>query len=1261
MKTIARKFTTTPKRGGTKGVVGKILPDPTPQIIPIDAPVDVEGSGRHVQPLREDEFGRAPWFPFRTRADFQATEIAVTGLLPEPLANNLFCRSHVTLKNLKEMEATLESARKYGVRFKTVTISASYNGTKHKITFEYRDPWDWNTRLLEDETLGPHMIFNSVRKYYCEGTEAETFCERIIDEPNTADTWAECESQLPDPDPYPHCALLLHFWLDEGLMTKRLTMHPMVLRGLFLPGNIRNASGNGGGILLGCMYGFPDFGDPSNRSPAENLEYAKFKMKVYQRILRVIFSSLKDRSWSGETLECWDNAWCINATSTDSWRHSNFAPRVTMKAAVRRATKAPTKTEREAILKKNGLHGIDHFLWDFRFSDPYTAYSYDTIHSDDLGKWGHHLWPLLLDVLEGLSGKSTFAEKWPGLKHFNQVTTTHFANGQAFYDILKILPRNSALVHCIRAYQRVRIMTDMHCMPRVSSLYDMNFDFFKQHQTSQIVCDIFQKGTTNHGSTRPSKGVQQEVAEAYNQTNFKNVAHQEAVARIRMVIDKYDKQREEDKREEEPELDENPNPSRIGAGFGTSCAATRNFTTTYNLTASCSTRILPDWHSRVSEFDVALARQAPSGPDKGNCLFPTQDCRAKDLRQVPRVYNIFASQRRDVYRAQLDENPPPPPLNFLPSRWMKFNVPHCLLGTTTSKSDHYSAPDDEKPSRITMVLLTKFQACNLSDHYGAPDEVSGLQSSSSTTSKSDHHCAPDDEKPSRTTIVLLTKFQASNPFLNPNNLQLTSNVCMMVLWFSLTTRYNLELGSWEIIQIFSVFRFDSTSIQPIYQALEIPTTLISYISALESRLSKAFKNQLNWSSDPCAEIFDLGKIPRRPRRAQQWTDFVGRDGELAMVFGSEVDILRTQTTALINSRPTHGHQDPRLLAQIARNFIISLLEPYSGEESAWAAGGESEGSARGWRWGWERPMWLSGCTRSTSPSRPSTTLKTSCAAATSKKPSARVPLDADLADGGRANAYADPYAPYTSPGLEGVEYPWGGEGSYNGHGSTAALPLVANASPFQRADMYDDKGRHGGGHGGRMYGGAQPAHVGDGRARDGVEFWVRVVRAQPKHVWRGRRQDAAQQGRAGGGDPGRRDGVDFEGDVRALAAWHEKLAINVLIWFAPAVPPASSLSCCRVSSERERAARAWVPDEPQQRVYERTGRVVSVVLVKTILKTYGGGSVDNIFPVQVSALCNGVDGGVSPYVVYSPSHNTDQNAIPRLLLLHRRLAARLVL
>jgi hypothetical protein len=54
---------------------------------------------------------------------------------------------------------------------------------------------------------------------------------------------------------------------------------------------------------------------------------------------------------------------------------------------------------------------LQHFLWDVRFSDPYSAYSYDTLHSDDLGKWGHHLWRLLLDELEKLKQKGPFVEK----------------------------------------------------------------------------------------------------------------------------------------------------------------------------------------------------------------------------------------------------------------------------------------------------------------------------------------------------------------------------------------------------------------------------------------------------------------------------------------------------------------------------------------------------------------------------------------------------------------------------------------------------------------------------------------------------------------------------------------------------------------------------------------------------------------------------------------------------------------------------------
>ncbi|KAJ7471354.1 hypothetical protein B0H11DRAFT_2237653 [Mycena galericulata] len=51
-------------------------------------------------------------------------------------------------------------------------------------------------------------------------------------------------------------------------------------------------------------------------------------------------------------------------------------------------------------------------------------------------------------------------------------------------------------------------------------------------------------------------------------------------------------------------------------------------------------------------------------------------------------------------------------------------------------------------------------------------------------------------------------------------------------------------------------------------------------------------------------------------------------------------------------------------------------------------------------------------------------------------------------------------------------------------------------------------------------------------------------------------------------------------------------------------------------------------------------RLVTVVLSKAMLKTYGGTAADNIFPVQVRALCNG---GISAYVVFSSSNNTDPN------------------
>ncbi|KAJ7760761.1 hypothetical protein B0H14DRAFT_3595391, partial [Mycena olivaceomarginata] len=612
---------------------------PTTLIIPLT------GSSESItQGLAEPASTQTPWFPFATRADFEVAEFVVNNGMNPETTNKLLNGvnkdwgtgpSKLTIQNSVQMQQVLASARNYG--FKSGSVFASYRGERQEIKFEYRDPWDWVTTLLDDTTLASTSIYNSVKKYYCEGSITETHEERVIDEPNTADAWADFESELPDPDPYPHCLLPLHFWLDEGQVSKHVTMHPMVLRPVFQPSQIRNASGNGGGVLIGYMTAVVDPSDPTNRNTPQTLEFAKYKMEVYQKVLKVIFASLKSCSWSGEPIRCPDNfvrvfhpgilissldgkeaayfnacrAALANFPCPKCLVHKSDLHKITgqfklrttqtMKAVVIRARRKGTKTAKEDILKSHGLHDVQHFLWDYRFSDPYAAYSYDLLHSDDLGKWGHHIWPLLLDMLEGLKQKGPFAEnmrrfpRWPNLKHFNQVTTVHFADGQSFYDILKsvlpcivqLLPPNDSLVHCIRAYERCRIMAGMHCMPeqrlrrldvfiqdyeywasRVADDYGKDFDFFKQHALSHLVSDIRKKGTTNHGSTRPGEGFQQEARAAYARTNGKNAAHQmsridetqEAIARTRMAIDNHDKSQTEPE-----EVDETPVESLDGA------------------------------------------------------------------------------------------------------------------------------------------------------------------------------------------------------------------------------------------------------------------------------------------------------------------------------------------------------------------------------------------------------------------------------------------------------------------------------------------------------------------------------------------------------------------------------------------------------------------------------------------------------------------------------------------------------------------------
>ncbi|KAK6980868.1 hypothetical protein R3P38DRAFT_3117326, partial [Favolaschia claudopus] len=304
-----------------------------------------------------------------------------------------------------------------------------------------------------------------------------------------------------------HCWLPLHIWLDKGLVTSHVKMFPIVLRALWLPSEIRNASGNGGGVIIGFMIMVEDPGHSKNRTERQNYEFNQFKREIYQQVMEKLFETIWKKSWFGEPVRCGDDeAWSFTCCRANRAKHPcprclvshemldclhQFFPlrsSEAMRNVVERARCAPTAAQRDKLLMDHGLHDVPHFMWNIRFSDPYLSFIYDLLHFLEAGKWGHHLWSLTLDLLEklGLLAEVTKRmakfSRWRNLKHINDLATKDFTDGQTHLDILKcivyilceILPPKSNTVHpspvevsnvaCLRVMTTSRQLVVQQCI-----------------------------------------------------------------------------------------------------------------------------------------------------------------------------------------------------------------------------------------------------------------------------------------------------------------------------------------------------------------------------------------------------------------------------------------------------------------------------------------------------------------------------------------------------------------------------------------------------------------------------------------------------------------------------------------------------------------------------------------------------------------------------------------------------------------------------
>ncbi|KAJ7082070.1 hypothetical protein B0H15DRAFT_785946 [Mycena belliarum] len=488
------------------------------EIIPLDsAPVpDADQPARDLAKPTE-----RPWAPFRTYADFKFASRRVKRRTPnseidEDLLDlrdgSLASNSLVSFRNHRDMEKVLAAARVANVPFRCKTVSIDFEGTHfggtYKVDVEFRDPWSIITHWVCDPTLAPVSTWFSQERYLCLHGKFD-FSNQLYDEPFTGDTWRRVDDNLPPDESYPACFLGLHVWLDKGLVSTKVKMHPILLRGCWIHSATRNGSGNGGSALVGFVRMPSNIReiDPRTLRGASRGEYDELKRLIYREVCKIIMNTLQERSHRGETLRSGDGvvwvahpgvliesmdfeelaAWlairnsrslhpCPQCMVHHDELHclSQSFPARTAEAMSAALVQAPTasKTRRNDFLKSYGLHDFQHFLWLFAHSDPYAAAGYDCLHFFDGGTWGRHVWVLLKEYLQVNGLATAFNQnmndfpRWRDLKHLSSPTTIDYSDGQTFLDILKcalpclvqLLPANSCLVRVVRAMQKVRIL-----------------------------------------------------------------------------------------------------------------------------------------------------------------------------------------------------------------------------------------------------------------------------------------------------------------------------------------------------------------------------------------------------------------------------------------------------------------------------------------------------------------------------------------------------------------------------------------------------------------------------------------------------------------------------------------------------------------------------------------------------------------------------------------------------------------------------------
>ncbi|KAI6100965.1 hypothetical protein EV401DRAFT_2061435 [Pisolithus croceorrhizus] len=531
-----------------------------------------------------------PWYPFRSRLDFEFAELALEAALNKEQVNRLLrlmksIRSAgevFTLNEYNDLQSTWRAAS-HRMTAEVVCIN-SMDGEPQEFTMYYRSLWDWACGLLKHPSIGPHFVFDAQRLFKFDGS---SFI-RFIDEPWTANEFWNIQSRLP-PDGK---VLPFILYADKAKLSSfgRQKGYPVVARLANLPVSIRNGEGIGGGRVVGWLPIVKETKEHSGKT-----RFANFKNAVWHESFRKLLQTIEKESQTGCWVNCWDGIPrrffpIVLILSADYEEQavmalirgvksnfpcpicliprdhiSDFPAQCELRTTenvlkvLEDARSQDTQEKKEQILIQQGLRDVDSAFTVVTNTDVYRALSWDRLHANFSGKFGNHLWTELLRILDK-AGRQTMAmveknfsmmPRWHTLNHFDEALSISYTDGQKFEDLSKIvvfachdvLPQNTEkegylLLRCLRAYIEFDLYTalELHTTHTIAAGREalstfnalmQNWNFPKNHTRMHAFDDIEAKGVTRNFNTKPNEKMHGPLKEKYQKrTNFKNVAQQ---------------------------------------------------------------------------------------------------------------------------------------------------------------------------------------------------------------------------------------------------------------------------------------------------------------------------------------------------------------------------------------------------------------------------------------------------------------------------------------------------------------------------------------------------------------------------------------------------------------------------------------------------------------------------------------------------------------------------------------------------------------